>query len=236
MLTGLCFETRPNVKPENVIAQFFKTMRGLLLILLLTISFTVFGQKDSLDIWISKINNRSIAGQCNYVWVLRPTTKEVDKIIGTGQKAEKKLLKLLTTEDKGIVAHYILSNIYKQTSYQILHMDTLKFETNFIYNGLEFTETETGMITSQTRLDKCKEEWIRKLRELKTRYNTSYKSWWRVGWQNEDYPVALINEEMLKQKIDYIHNNPVRAGLVNESFEYLYSSAHPLSPLKVMKV
>jgi putative transposase len=55
-------------------------------------------------------------------------------------------------------------------------------------------------------------------------------------WQNENYPVALINEEMLRQKIDYIHNNPVRAGLVNESFEYLYSSAHPFSPLKVMEV
>lgn len=140
-------------------------MRRLLLILLSTIFFTVFGQKDSLNVWISKINNKSIAGQCNYVWVLKPTTKEIDKIIGTGKKAEKMLLKLLTTEDKGIVAHYILSNIYKETSYQILHMDTLTFETKFIYNGLEFTETETGMVTSQTRLDKCKEEWIRKLGE-----------------------------------------------------------------------
>lgn len=140
-------------------------MRRLSLILLLIIPFTVFGQKDSLSVWISKINNRSIAGQCNYVWVLKPTTKEVEKIIGTGKKAEKKLLKLLTTKDKGIVAHYILSNIYKQTSHKILHMDTLTLETKFIYNGLEFTETETGMVTSQTRLDKCKDEWIRKLRE-----------------------------------------------------------------------
>ena len=64
--------------------------------------------------------------------MLKPTTKEVDKIIGRGKKAETKLLKPLTTEDKGIVAHYILSNIYKETSYQILHMDSLTFETKEI--------------------------------------------------------------------------------------------------------
>ena len=140
-------------------------MRPLLSVLLLIIPFTLFGQKDSGDIWISKINNRSIAGQCNYAWVLKPTTSDVDKIIRAGKKAEKKLVKLLTSDEKGVVAHYILSNIYKQTSYQILDMDTVKWETKFIYNGLEFTETEVGMVTDKATLDKCKDEWIKKLRE-----------------------------------------------------------------------
>jgi hypothetical protein len=117
------------------------------------------------DIWISKIDNRSIAGQCNYVWVLKPTTSEVDKIIMAGKKAEKKLLKLLTSEEKGVVAHYILSNIYKQTSYQTIYVDTLKWETKFIYNGLEFMETERGMVTDMAELNKCKDEWIKKLRK-----------------------------------------------------------------------
>ncbi len=39
---------------------------------------------------------------------------------------------------------------------------------------------------------------------------------------------------MIDQKLDYIHNNPVAAGIVNEPYEYLYSSASPLSPLKVL--
>jgi hypothetical protein len=89
----------------------------------------------------------------------------VDKIIRSGKKAEKKLVKLLTSDEKGVVAHYILSNIYKQTNYQILDLDTVKWETKFIYNGLEFTETEVGMVTDKSKLDKCKEEWIKKLRE-----------------------------------------------------------------------
>jgi putative transposase len=31
--------------------------------------------------------------------------------------------------------------------------------------------------------------------------------------------------DMFKQKLDYIHNNPVRGGIVDEAHEYLYSSA-----------
>jgi putative transposase len=52
-------------------------------------------------------------------------------------------------------------------------------------------------------------------------------------WQNENYPVALTNYQIMRQKIDYVHHNPVRAGFVNEPFEYLYSSANLLSPLKI---
>jgi hypothetical protein len=115
------------------------------------------------DIWISKIDNRSIAGQCNYVWVLKPTKSQVDKIISAGKKAQEKLLKLLTSEEKGVVAHYILSNIYKQASYQTIYVDTLKWETKYIYNGLEFTETERGMVTDMAELNKCKDAWIRNL-------------------------------------------------------------------------
>lgn len=52
-------------------------------------------------------------------------------------------------------------------------------------------------------------------------------------WQNENYPVALINASLMQQKIDYIHWNPVQSGIVNDPHEYLYSSASPLSPLKI---
>jgi len=54
-------------------------------------------------------------------------------------------------------------------------------------------------------------------------------------WQNENYPVALGSNEMIDQKIDYIHQNPVKAGFVNEAQDYLYSSASPLSPIKVIE-
>ena len=54
-------------------------------------------------------------------------------------------------------------------------------------------------------------------------------------WQNGNHPTLLsINlTEIIQQKVDYIHNNPVRAGIVSEAGMYLYSSAHPQNPLSV---
>lgn len=44
-------------------------------------------------------------------------------------------------------------------------------------------------------------------------------------WQEGSHPEAIFTEKFAKQKIDYIHFNPVRAGLVKEAQEWLYSSA-----------
>ena len=44
-------------------------------------------------------------------------------------------------------------------------------------------------------------------------------------WQNEYHPIALINFEIAIQKMRYIHMNPVVAGIVNNPWDYRYSSA-----------
>lgn len=51
-------------------------------------------------------------------------------------------------------------------------------------------------------------------------------------WQNGNYPVALYSNRVIQQKIDYIHQNPVKAGFVDSPERYYYSSANSLSPLK----
>ena len=53
-------------------------------------------------------------------------------------------------------------------------------------------------------------------------------------WQNGNYPVLLYTPEVIDQKIDYIHENPVKAGFVGSAHEYWYSSANVESPLKVI--
>lgn len=53
-------------------------------------------------------------------------------------------------------------------------------------------------------------------------------------WQPGNYPVQLYTPAVIEQKIDYIHQNPVRAGFVGSAHEYWYSSANAESPLKVM--
>ncbi len=44
-------------------------------------------------------------------------------------------------------------------------------------------------------------------------------------WQNEYHPIHCWKQELILQKINYIHQNPVRAKLVNEAHEWKYSSA-----------
>ena len=55
---------------------------------------------------------------------------------------------------------------------------------------------------------------------MKSEKHTKYKF-----WQNEYHPVELFYNEMMDQKLDYIHENPVREGIVEGPEEYLYSSA-----------
>jgi REP element-mobilizing transposase RayT len=44
-------------------------------------------------------------------------------------------------------------------------------------------------------------------------------------WQRHSHPIALDTEAKLYQRMGYIHNNPVEAGIVLQPEHYLYSSA-----------
>jgi REP element-mobilizing transposase RayT len=44
-------------------------------------------------------------------------------------------------------------------------------------------------------------------------------------WQHHNKPIELWSTKVIKQKIDYIHKNPVVAGFVTTEVEWKYSSA-----------
>jgi REP element-mobilizing transposase RayT len=44
-------------------------------------------------------------------------------------------------------------------------------------------------------------------------------------WRHDNKPVELWSNDVIDEKIDYIHNNPVSEGLVFKAQDYLYSSA-----------
>ena len=44
-------------------------------------------------------------------------------------------------------------------------------------------------------------------------------------WTHENHAIELLKPEFTSEKVDYIHNNPVRAGIVSNPEDYLYSSA-----------
>ena len=47
----------------------------------------------------------------------------------------------------------------------------------------------------------------------------------RQLWQQHNKPIELWSAEVIDQKVNYIHNNPVEAGFVNEPEHWQYSSA-----------
>ena len=44
-------------------------------------------------------------------------------------------------------------------------------------------------------------------------------------WQHHNKPIELWSEKVIKQKINYIHNNPVENGFVTNVVDRKYSSA-----------
>ena len=44
-------------------------------------------------------------------------------------------------------------------------------------------------------------------------------------WRHDNKPIELWSNEVIQQKIDYIHNNPVEEGIVFRPEDYKYSSA-----------
>jgi REP element-mobilizing transposase RayT len=52
-------------------------------------------------------------------------------------------------------------------------------------------------------------------------------------WKHDNHPFFLYSNQMIEQKINYIHNNPVEAGFVNNANEWRLSSANEECPIKI---
>lgn len=51
-------------------------------------------------------------------------------------------------------------------------------------------------------------------------------------WTNDNHPEEIFTQDFFYQKLKYIHENPVRAGLVKKETDYIYSSASNYSGLE----
>ena len=51
-------------------------------------------------------------------------------------------------------------------------------------------------------------------------------------WTHENHAEIIYSNKFIDQKINYIHENPVRAGIVEKAEDYLYSSARDYAGLR----
>ena len=66
-------------------------------------------------------------------------------------------------------------------------------------------------------------EWMLNIFELAGQQNSRNKTY--QFWQQDNQPKELYSQNFAQQKMAYIHNNPVVAGIVDKPEDYLYSSA-----------
>ena len=53
-------------------------------------------------------------------------------------------------------------------------------------------------------------------------------------WTHENHAVELDTNEMIESRMNYLHNNPVKAGIVFNPEDYLYSSARNYAELEAL--
>lgn len=66
-------------------------------------------------------------------------------------------------------------------------------------------------------------EWMLGIFEAAGEQNSRNKTY--QFWQHDNQPKELFSQDFAQQKLAYIHNNPVTAGIVYKAEDYIYSSA-----------
>lgn len=79
----------------------------------------------------------------------------------------------------------------------------------------------TAAITSNP--SESRKEWI--LEQFSNAAKTNSHNTKYQVWQQHNKPIVLYSEKIIYQYLDYIHNNPVKAGFVSQPEHWLYSSA-----------
>lgn len=95
--------------------------------------------------------------------------------------------------------------------------------------GLSFTIGDLKQFTANKIIKSIKKEpesrqdWLEVVMKFHAKYNNNNRNY--QLWQQDNHPIYLYSPDVTFQKLNYIHENPVRAGWVAEPSHYLYSSA-----------
>ena len=81
--------------------------------------------------------------------------------------------------------------------------------------------------TIQTNVQESRKDCILRMMERAGFKNSNVNK--RQFWQQHNKPIEVWSNKVLKQKIDYIHNNPVEQGFVTDPVDWKYSSARNYS-------
>jgi REP element-mobilizing transposase RayT len=79
------------------------------------------------------------------------------------------------------------------------------------------------MESIENNAKESRKEWLEMIFKYYAKFNKRSKD--KQFWTHENHAVELSTNEMIEQRLNYIHLNPVRSGIVANPEDYLYSSA-----------
>jgi len=120
-------------------------------------------------------------------------------------------------QNKGLHAYEFV--IMSNHLHAIISSDKLQL-SDIIRDFKKFTAKQ--IIEQITHSNESRKEWLLKKFAFAGARNSNNKTY--QFWQQDYHAVELSYEKIWRQRTDYIHINPVRAGLVEHAEDYLYSS------------
>jgi len=83
--------------------------------------------------------------------------------------------------------------------------------------------TSRNIVETIHNIPESRRSWILKRFKYNASQIKSVKNY--QLWTHENHAVQLYSDKFITEKIEYIHNNPVKAGIVEKPEDYMYSSA-----------
>ena len=103
------------------------------------------------------------------------------------------------------------------------HLHAIVFSVDFRSEPLAAALTDFRKFTGRRLSDYCREFMPPCFHQ--TLLDCAGEDRERRFWQPSRHPIAVQTEKFWRQKLDYLHENPVRKGLVRRSRDWRYSSA-----------
>ncbi len=94
--------------------------------------------------------------------------------------------------------------------------------SDFLRDFKKYT-SKTIVRAIEANPQESRKRWMLGEFEFAGRYRKDIKEY--KFWQDGNEAKEIHTNDFLDQKVDYIHDNPVRAEIVEQDYEYLYSSA-----------
>jgi putative transposase len=122
-------------------------------------------------------------------------------------------------ENKGLVLHAWV--IMTNHVHLIMSSDSNKLE--YLVRDIKKYTSKQIIKAIEDNPEESRKEWMLNLFSYAGKCNNKNKD--HQFWKQDYHPIELNTPQKVQQRLNYLHNNPVRAGHVWEPWHYKYSSA-----------